>query len=140
MAEQFLPVLITLTVAVVTAVGMLAFAALIAQRSRQTTAMKTQTYETGVPLLDTANKRISVKFYLVALVFVVLDVEVAFLYPWAVNYRDLAAEVSAVVLWDMLAFMALLVLAYLYLWRKGVFDWGRRKVFVAPPRARGDES
>jgi NADH:ubiquinone oxidoreductase subunit 3 (subunit A) len=113
MAEQFLPVLITLTVAVVTAVGMLAFAALIAQRSRQTTAMKTQTYETGVPLLDTANKRISVKFYLVALVFVVLDVEVAFLYPWAVNYRDLAAEVSAVVLWDMLAFMALLVLAYL---------------------------
>ena len=140
MADQFLPVLITLSVAVVTAVGMLAFAALIGQRSRHSTAMKTQTYETGVPLLDAANKRISVKFYLVALVFVVLDVEVAFLYPWAVNYRALADEVSLVVLWDMLAFMALLVLAYLYLWRKGVFDWGRRKTMAAPPAPQGDES
>jgi NADH:ubiquinone oxidoreductase subunit 3 (subunit A) len=140
MADQFLPVLITLAVAVVISIGMLAFAALIGQRSRQTTAMKTQTYETGVPLLDSANKRISVKFYLVALVFVVLDVEVAFLYPWAVNYRTLVGEVSTVVLWDMLAFMALLVFAYLYLWRKGVFDWGRRKTFVKPPRPEGEPS
>ena len=140
MGEQFLPVLITLSVAAVIAVGLLAFAALVGQRSRQSTAMKTQTYETGVPLLDAANKRISVKFYLVALVFVVLDVEVAFLYPWAVNYRELVRETSLVVLWDMLAFMALLVFAYLYLWRKGVFDWGRRKTFIAPPLPDGGES
>lgn len=129
MAAQFLPVLITLAVAAATAIGMLVFASLISQRAHHNPRMKRQTYETGVPLIDTSNKRISVKFYLVALVFVVLDVEVAFLYPWAVTYRELLSETqSMVVLWDMLAFMALLALAYLYLWRKGVFDWGRRKV------------
>ena len=128
MAEQFLPVLITLGAAVFTAVAILGLAALVAQRSRHNGAAKRETYESGVPLLDSAYKRISVKFYLVALVFVVLDVEVAFLYPWAVTYRALLADHSTVVLLDMLAFMALLVVAYAYLWKKGVFDWGRRKV------------
>jgi len=130
MAEQFLPVLITLGAAVFTAVAILGLAALVAQRSRHNAATKRETYESGVPLLDAAYKRISVKFYLVALVFVVLDIEVAFLYPWAVTYRALLAEHSTVVLLDMLAFMALLVVAYAYLWKKGVFDWGRRKVYA----------
>jgi NADH:ubiquinone oxidoreductase subunit 3 (subunit A) len=137
MAEQFLPVLITLSVAVVTAAGMLGFAALISQRARQNTRTKDETYETGIALLDTANKRISVKFYLVALVFVVLDVEVAFLYPWAVTYRELLRETSIAILWDMFAFMALLAATYLYLWKKGVFDWGRKKQFASAPTAGG---
>jgi NADH-quinone oxidoreductase subunit A len=130
MAEQFLPVLITLGAAVFTAVAIIGLAALVSQRSRHTTITKGEVYESGVPLLDTAYKRISVKFYLVALVFVVLDVEVAFLYPWAVTYRDMLAEQSTVVLLDMLAFMALLVVAYAYLWKKGTFDWGRPKTFA----------
>jgi len=130
MAEQFLPVLITLGAAVFTAVAILGLAALVAQRPRHNAVAKRETYESGVPLLDSAYKRISVKFYLVALVFVVLDVEVAFLYPWAVTYRELLAEHSTVVLLDMLAFMALLAVAYAYLWKKGVFDWGRRKVYA----------
>ncbi len=83
MADQFLPVLITLAVAGGFAVALLGFSALVGQRSRQRTRSKCETYESGVPLLDRARKRISIKFYLVALVFVVLDVEVAFLYPWA---------------------------------------------------------
>jgi len=130
MAEQFLPVLITLGAAVFTAVAILGLAALVAQRSRHNAVTKREIYESGMPLLDSAYKRISVKFYLVALVFVVLDVEVAFLYPWAVTYRELLAEHSVVVLLDMLAFMALLAVAYAYLWKKGVFDWGRGKVFA----------
>jgi NADH:ubiquinone oxidoreductase subunit 3 (subunit A) len=130
MASQFLPVLMILGVAVVFATGLLGFAALMAQRSRHDTPLKRQTYESGVPLLDQAHKRISVKFYLVALVFVALDVEVAFLYPWAVTYRDLLQQGSLVVLWDMLAFIALLAFAYVYLWKKGIFDWGRRQPTV----------
>jgi NADH:ubiquinone oxidoreductase subunit 3 (subunit A) len=130
MAEQFLPVLITLGTALVFAAVLLGLAALLGQRSRHRSAVKRSTYESGVPLIDQAYKRISVKFYLVALVFVVLDVEVAFLYPWAVTYRELLAEYSTVILWDMVAFIALLALAYAYLWRKGVFDWGRRKQFA----------
>jgi NADH-quinone oxidoreductase subunit A len=130
MAEQFLPVLIALLLAVLTATALLGLAALLATRSRQGTPGGRSTYESGVPLLDESHKRIPVKFYLVALVFVVLDVEVAFLYPWAVTYRELLATYSTAVLWDMLAFMALLALAYVYLWRTGVFDWGRRKQFA----------
>ncbi|HOC44352.1 MAG TPA: NADH-quinone oxidoreductase subunit A [Thermoanaerobaculales bacterium] len=130
MAEQFLPVLITLMVAILTAFAILGLAALVSQRPRQDTAAKREIYESGVPLLDTAYKRMSVKFYLVALVFVLLDVELAFLYPWAVTYRELLAEHSTVILVDMLCFMALLAVAYAYLWKKGVFDWGEKKKFA----------
>jgi NADH:ubiquinone oxidoreductase subunit 3 (subunit A) len=127
MAQQFLPVLLTIGAAAFTAIAILTLAALVGQRSRHETVTKRQVYETGVPVMDRAHKRISVKFYLVALVFVVLDVEVAFLYPWAVTYRELLAEYSSVILWDMLAFMALLAVAYAWLWKTGVFDWGRRR-------------
>ena len=126
MADQFLPVLITLAVAGGFAMTLMGFSALVGQRSKQRSPSKFETYESGVPLLDRARKRISIKFYLVALVFVVLDVEVAFLYPWAVNYRSLVENGSMVPLWEMLAFLGLLALTYAYLWRKGIFDWGRR--------------
>jgi len=125
MSHQFVPVLITLIVAVLFTGGLLGFSALVATRSRTRTARKRESYEGGVPLLDRAWKRIPVTFYAVALVFVVLDVEVAFLYPWALTYRDFLAENAVVVLWDMIAFIVLLAFAYAYLWRKGVFDWGR---------------
>ena len=134
MADQFLPVIIALVVAGVFTAVLLGSAVVLGQRTRQPSAAKTESYESGVPLLDRANKRISVKFYLVALIFVVLDVEVAFLYPWAVNFRSLLAGGSMVALWDMLAFLALLAVTYVYLWRKGIFDWGRRRI---PPAAAG---
>lgn len=135
MAQQFLPVLMILLVAGTFAVLLLGIAALLGQRTRLHTRARIESYESGVPLLDSARKRISVKFYLVALVFVVLDVEIAFLYPWAVNYRGLAGTGSLVPLWDMLAFLGLLAVAYAYLWRKGIFDWGRRRVH-APDHGR----
>jgi NADH:ubiquinone oxidoreductase subunit 3 (subunit A) len=130
MAEQFLPVLITLAVASLTAAAILILATLVSQHPRQDTVAKREIYESGVPLLDTAYKRMSVKFYLVALVFVLLDVELAFLYPWAVTYRELLAKHSTVILVDMLCFMVLLAVAYAYLWKKGVFDWGEKKKFA----------
>ncbi len=132
MASQFIPVLIVLAFAVGLAVILLGLAALVGQRSRSDSPLKGEAYETGVPAIDVAHKRISVAFYIVALVFVVLDVEVAFLYPWAVNYRQLLAEQSLVVYLDMLAFVALLGFVYVYLWKKGVFDWGRKKRPITP--------
>ena len=126
MASQFLPVILVLGFAVLLAAGLMGFAALVGQRSRSTSSLKRQTYETGVPALDRAQKRIPVKFYLVALVFVVLDVEVAFLYPWAVTYRTLLGQQALVVLVDMLVFILLLAFVYVYLWKKGVFDWNPR--------------
>jgi NADH:ubiquinone oxidoreductase subunit 3 (subunit A) len=125
MASQFLPVLITFGLAFATGLGLLAFAALAGQRSRHDSPEKRDVYESGVPILDRAHKRISVHFYLVALVFVVLDVEVAFLYPWALTYAEQLASAPWVVLLDMLAFISVLALVYGWLWRSGVFDWGR---------------
>ncbi len=136
MADQFLPVLMTLGVASIFAVILLGSAAILGQRSKHRTAGKGDPYESGVPLLDRARKRISIKFYLVALVFVALDVEVAFLYPWAVTYRSAVSDGSLVPLWDMVAFLALLAAVYLYLWRKGIFDWGRPR---APVPGEGRE-
>jgi NADH:ubiquinone oxidoreductase subunit 3 (subunit A) len=136
MADQFMAVLITLLVAGSFSVVLLGTAALLGQRARHRTAAKRESYESGVPLIDRAHKRISVRFYLVALVFVVLDVEVVFLYPWAINYRSLVSDGSLIPLWEILAFLALLVLAYMYLWGKGIFDWGRRR--TGPPlKGRG---
>ena len=83
-----------------------------------------------MPRVDRDQKRISVSFYLVALVFVVLDIEVAFLYPWAISYRSMVGDGSLTPLWEIVAFLSLLFFVYLYLWRKGIFDWGRR-----PPKA-----
>jgi NADH:ubiquinone oxidoreductase subunit 3 (subunit A) len=130
MAEQFLPVLVAIGTGVVIAVAVLGVATLLSQRSRHETVTKRDIFESGIRVFDAAHKRISVKFYLVALIFVVLDVEVAFLYPWAVTYKDLLAEYSWVILLDMLAFMALLAVAYAWLWKTGVFDWGRRKLYA----------
>jgi NADH-quinone oxidoreductase subunit A len=132
MASQFLPVLITLGVAVAVGLGLLVFAALAGQRSRHESTEKREVYESGVPIIDSAHKRISVHFYVVALVFVVLDVEVAFLYPWAVSFRDGVATAAWVALLDMIAFISILALAYGWLWREGIFDWGRKRWFSKP--------
>lgn len=126
MGDQFLPVLMTLLAAAGFATVLLAIGAVLSTRTSQRSDSKRDPYESGMPSLDHARKRMSIKFYLVALVFVVLDVEVAFLYPWAVTYRESIGGGSLVALWDLLAFLLLLALVYIYLWRKGIFDWGRR--------------
>jgi NADH-quinone oxidoreductase subunit A len=87
---------------------------------RRPTPEKLAPYECGVPPVGDARERMSVKFYLVAMVFLLLDIEVAFLYPWAMALRDLGwAGYIQIVL-----FMAILLAGYVYIWRKGVLDWG----------------
>jgi NADH-quinone oxidoreductase subunit A len=92
------------------------------------TPVKMMPYESGMDPVGDARQRFGVKFYLIAILFLVFDVELLFLYPWAViAYRDTALgippELRAVVFWEMLVFLATLVLAYVYAWRKGVFQW-----------------
>ncbi len=135
MPEQYIPVLLAFGFAVMVTVGVLGLSALLGQRSRHSARRKLEAYESGVPLIDTGLKRISVRFYIVAIVFLVLDVEVAFLYPWAVTYRSFLAENATMVLWDMLVFVAIIGFAYAYLWKKGIFDWGRRR-----PPVLGEEA
>jgi NADH-quinone oxidoreductase subunit A len=87
------------------------------------TPEKLAPYECGMPPVGDAHERQSVKFYLVAMIFLLFDIEVAFLYPWAMALRDLK--------WNgflqVLLFMLLLLAGYIYVWRKGVLDWGNEK-------------
>jgi len=87
---------------------------------RNPTPEKLAPYECGVPPVGDARERQSVKFYLVAMIFLLFDIEAAFLYPWAMALRDLGWTGFV----QLVIFMLLLLAGYVYVWRKGVLDWG----------------
>ena len=93
---------------------------------------KSAPYECGMPPVGDARDRQSVKFYLVAMIFLLFDIEVAFLYPWAMALRDLG--------WNgfiqVVLFMLLLLAGYVYVWRKGALDWGNEKSDAAEAQRR----
>jgi NADH-quinone oxidoreductase subunit A len=94
---------------------------------RRKTAVKLMPYESGMDPIGDARQHFDVKFYLIAILFLVFDVELLFLYPWAVTaYREqglLPAGMRTIVFWEMIVFLGTLALAYVYAWRKGVFRW-----------------
>jgi NADH-quinone oxidoreductase subunit A len=83
------------------------------------TPEKLAPYECGMPAVGNARERHSVKFYLVAMIFLLFDIEVAFIYPWAIAFRELGTTGF----WQLTTFLGLLTTGYIYVWRKGVFDW-----------------
>ena len=115
--QNYIPVLIELGVVVAMAAGMIILSYLLGKhkRSRQ----KLMPYECGMTPTGDARHRFSVKFYLVAMIFILLDVEVVFLYPWAVIFREL--KMFGFV--EMLLFVLMVVAGFVYLWKKGVLDW-----------------
>ena len=80
---------------------------------------KLSTYESGMEPVKTARERFSVKFYLVAMLFIVFDIEIVFMYPWAVKFRELG--LAGLV--EMLVFIGVLLVGFLYVWRKGALKW-----------------
>ena len=126
MAAQYVPVLLAFAFAGTVAVAVLVLSSLLG-RGRLRPARKRETYESGMPLLDSSRKRVSIRFFVVAMVFIVFDVEVAFLLPWAVASRGLLNEGHSMVLLEGLVFLLLLGVGYVYLWREGAFDWSRRE-------------
>jgi NADH:ubiquinone oxidoreductase subunit 3 (subunit A) len=117
MAESFLPILL-LMVAAAGIAGVILFLSSVLG-PRLSTREKLGTYESGVPLVDASRKRLSIRFFLVAMVFILFDVEIAFLYPWALVLRSGGAALFI----EMLVFLATLAVGYAYLWKKGAFDW-----------------
>ena len=87
---------------------------------RKPSPEKSAPYECGMPAVGDARERQSVKFYLVAMIFLLFDIEVAFLYPWAMALRDLGWGGFV----QVVLFMGLLLAGYTYVWRKGALDWG----------------
>ena len=90
---------------------------------RKPSPEKEAPYECGMPPVGDARERQSVKFYLVAMIFLLFDIEVAFLYPWAMALRDLGWNGFV----QVVLFMTLLLFGYMYVWRKGALDWGTEK-------------
>lgn len=86
---------------------------------KQPSKRKLEPFECGMPLLDSVRKRISVKFFIIAVFFIIFDVEAAFLYPWALICRDAAGYMLIAVS----VFVAFLALIFIYLWKEGAFEW-----------------
>ncbi|HTV43585.1 MAG TPA: NADH-quinone oxidoreductase subunit A [Candidatus Sulfotelmatobacter sp.] len=122
--EQYLPVLILLVVAIGFSGGVLAASVLFGYRSKHTRAKDTA-YECGKDPIGEGAARFSVKFYLVAMLFILFDIEVVFLYPWAVVYRQMLADHATrnLIFASMMSFIVVLFAGYLYALQKKAFDW-----------------
>jgi len=114
---EYVPILILMGFAAVVGTALLTISALLGRHVR--TRRKLSTYECGMPLLDKSRKRISVKFAVVAMVFILFDVEIAFVYPWAILFRSAGWALFG----EMLVFLATLGVGYAYIWKKGALDW-----------------
>ena len=133
MLRTYLPILLLLGFVIFNAIVILGIAHFTTRR--QPTAVKSQPYESGIAPLGDARDRFSVKFYLVAMLFIVFDIETVFMIPWGVHYRQLSCAVPMLAdacppgqlslfgLGEMLVFMAILVVGYVYVWKKGALSW-----------------
>jgi NADH-quinone oxidoreductase subunit A len=121
MLREYLPILLQLVVAVGFAFSALVVSVLLGKTGRRTPA-KDMAYECGMVPLGEAQPRFSVKFYLVAMLFILFDLEIVFMYPWAVVYREMIAQ-SSIVFWSMLSFITILMVGYVYALKKGALDF-----------------
>jgi len=127
---QYLPVLILAMAALLFAFGTLALSVLVGKwanknRLKQVPKTKNIPYECGMLPIGQANSRFSVRFYLVAMLFLLFDIEVVFLYPWAVVYREMLKENANLIFGAMVSFLGVLFVGYVYALKKQAFDWKR---------------
>ena len=124
MTNSYIPILLMMFVAATLGAVFLGLNWMIGRHQRNPS--KLAPYESGVPLLDENRKRVNVRFYQIAMLFILFDIEAAFLYPWAVIYRDATRGPSGLswfVFAEMLLFILLLGVGYVYVWKKKAFDW-----------------
>jgi NADH-quinone oxidoreductase subunit A len=139
--QQYYPVLLTLGIAVVIGSALLLLSQLLGKLGGNQVGgrIKRTTYESGMPLLDRSHKRMSIAFFLVAIDFIVFDLEAAFLYPWALILKKGGWELF----WAVMVFVFLILVGYAYIWLKGGLDVGplrdQRRRFRRPlaPTASG---
>jgi NADH-quinone oxidoreductase subunit A len=123
MQQDFIPVLLQIVIATGFAVATLIASVVLGKRALRNRT-KDSAYECGMNPVGEGQARFSVKFYLVAMLFVLFDIEVVFLYPWAVSFRKLAVEGGQMIVFtSAMAFILILFVAYLYALRKGALEW-----------------
>ena len=114
---DYLPVIIFIGIALVIGIALLASAIIIAVRKPD--SEKVSTYECWFDPFDDAHMKFDVRFYLVAILFIIFDLEVAFLFPWAITLKD----IGVFGFWSMMVFLAILTIGFAYEWRKGALEW-----------------
>ena len=120
---RYLPLLIHFLIAGALATGMVLLSWIIGYR--KPTRAKLSPYECGMTPIGDARERFSVKFYLVAMLFILFDVEAVFLYPWAIILKDLKAMGQGVfAISEMFVYIGIVLVGFFYIWKKGVLDWG----------------
>jgi NADH-quinone oxidoreductase subunit A len=135
--EAYLPILLMFIVALGFAGGNILLSQMVGQR--KSTRTKLMPYECGKDPVGSARERFSVKFYLIAMIFILFDIEAIFLIPWAVVFKRLAGQSAMMrnlVYFEMMIFVALLLVGYIYVVKKGAFDWGERARREAEAEAR----
>lgn len=120
-AETWFPVLVQIIIAIGVAGAMIGLSAVLGRRLRD--SVKSMPYESGMKPVGNARERFSVKFYLVAMCFILFDIEAIFLYPWAVVYRDLNKSARFFPFCEMVLFIGLVLCGFFYIWKKGVLNW-----------------
>ena len=123
MLREYLPVLLQVIVAILFAGSALVVSLLVGKSGKRTRAKDTA-YECGMLPQGEAPPRFSVKFYLVAMLFILFDLEIVFMYPWAVVYRE-SIKQSWLIFWSMFSFISILMVGYVYAIKKGALDWKR---------------
>ncbi|MFO1513742.1 MAG: NADH-quinone oxidoreductase subunit A [Verrucomicrobiota bacterium] len=121
---QYLAVLMLLVMAFVAPFGMIALSTLLGKKGR-TSQIKDTAYECGMIPIGEGSTRLSVKFYLVAMLFILFDIEVVFMYPWAVIYKQMLQDDATrnMIFGSMISFLGILFVGYLYAVKKKAFDW-----------------
>jgi NADH-quinone oxidoreductase subunit A len=125
MLQPYIPILILIAFVIANAILMLGLSHIFSTYRR--TPTKIAPYESGMPILGDARERFSVKFYLVAMLFIIFDIEVVFMVPWAVAFFQAREQVlplsPGLVILDMVVFMLILAVGYVYAWKRGALQW-----------------
>ena len=121
MLIEYLPLLIFIGLSVAFGAFVVIASYLVGQH--KPTPAKMAPYECGVTTVGPARRRIPIRYYIVAMLFLLFDIEIVFLYPWAVVFRDFKSVFGMFILLEMLVFVGILIVAYVYVWRKGALEW-----------------
>ena len=119
--QQYLPLVVFVGVALVIGLALLVAPFLVAYR--QPDPEKLSAYECGFNAFDDARMKFDVRFYLVSILFIIFDLEVAFLFPWAVALMKLPPEIGQFAFWSMMSFLGVLTVGFIYEWKKGALEW-----------------
>ena len=120
MLQAYIPILLVIAFVVANAILMLGVSHLLS--SYRPTLTKSAPYESGMPVLGDARERFSIKFYMVAMMFIIFDIETVFMIPWAVAFRQLG-DMAGLLIIEMFVFILILAVGYVYVWKRGALEW-----------------